>query len=512
MIEPDPPDPQDTDRLRLRPEQRLRQWEQSARPIGELVDAPLALLGRELSRSVLVHPKQPLDAAGRIIERLTAAEPVTPEECLPVADAINALTCIGVNVPDERPRLLRWLPGLTAVEPPFPGRLRGGFAAIALSDQFMAYVAPLPHDVTGGYEFPGDVHKLVGYAAWAVCNNGSLATIENALRRVAEELDVLCDSNQLDEATVLWLARLAFHRLDPGRSLAEVAARAHDWLWNAPAWLEVARSQPVEFPIGATLGDGVYRIEHRLCGTGSNRLYRGVEVATGSPLLIAYDYFRSRRHDIAELRGAISYDAPGLLALAHVGYLDGRRDLWAVVERALPGSTWLPALVGPADPWTAPRKAAELGASAGRMLLGALHVGPALLEVRPEMMWGARLDGHYVVTGLSPRGHALFGRSHEDAVSHPLFLYHYRDPLWREPGFAFDDRSLTFSLAVMVAEWTIGVYPLLQTWGNETAEHMPIDAPRALRTLLERSLSPTLAARPPLEGFVGELVQLAARL
>ena len=134
------------------------------------------------------------------------------------------------------------------------------------------------------------------------------------------------------------------------------------------------------------------------------------------------------------------------------------------------------------------------------------------LEVRPEMMWGTRLDGRYVVTGLSPRGHALFGRSYEDAVSHPLFLHHYRDPLWREPGFAFDDRSLTFSLAVMVAEWTMGVYPLLQTWGHETAEHMRIEAPPALGLLLESGLSPTLAARPALAAFVAELAQLAARL
>lgn len=508
MIEPDP---QDTDRLRLHPELRLRAWERAVRSIGELVDAPLATLGSELSRSVLVHPRQPLDAAGRIVERLVAADPVTPEERAPVADAINALACAGVDVP--RTRLASWLPGLTAVEPPFPGRLRGGFAALALGDWVKgAYVAPVPHDTTGGCEFPGDMHKLVGYAAWAMRNKGSLGTVENALRRVAEELDVLCASNQLDEATVLWLARLAFHTLDPGSPLARVAARAHDWLWAAPTRLELARSEPAEFPIGAALGEGAYRIEHRLCGTGSNRLYRGIEVATGAPLLIAYDHFRSGRHDIAELRTAIGYDAPGLLTLAHVGHLDGRRDLWTVVERAPSGSTWLPALVGPADPWTAPRKAAELGASVGRILLGALHVGPSLLEVRPEMMWGTRLDGHYLVTGLSPRGHALFGRSHEDAVSHPLFLHHYRDPLCQEPGFAFDDRSLTFSLAVMVAEWTMGVYPLLRTWGHETAEHMPIEAPRALLALLEGSLSPTLVGRPTLAAFVAELAQLAARL
>jgi hypothetical protein len=211
------------------------------------------------------------------------------------------------------------------------------------------------------------------------------------------------------------------------------------------------------------------------------------------------------------LQRAIGYDAPGLLSLAHVGPLDGRGDLWTVVERTPSGSTWLPALVGPADPWTAPRKAIDLGVSAGQILLGALHIGAPLLGVRPEMMWATQREGRHVVTGLSPRSHALFARSLEDAVSQPLFLHHYRDPQWRHPGFTFDDRSLTFSLAVMVAEWTIGVYPLLQTWGHETTEHMPIEAPHELRTLLERALAPARSARPSLATFVAELARLATR-
>lgn len=49
-----------------------------------------------LSRSVLVQPRQPLDAAAQIVERLKAADPVTPAECLLVADAINALACVGM--------------------------------------------------------------------------------------------------------------------------------------------------------------------------------------------------------------------------------------------------------------------------------------------------------------------------------------------------------------------------------------------------------------------------------
>jgi len=490
------PDPQDTDRLHLHPEARLRIWEQTAQPIAELVDAPLETLGRELSRSVLVHPGQPLDGVDKLIERIQAAPAITPEQRGPIADALDALACVGVDVKVR----VDWLPGLTAIEPPFPGRLAAGFAALALGDWRRAtYVAPQPYDVTGGLEFPGDVHALLGYAIWTVRNGGSLGTVRQALRRVAEELDVLCASGQLDEPTVLWLARFAFHTLD-GAPLRSVAARAHDWLWCTPAALAAARTQPPEFPIGATFGGGAYRMEHRLRGTGSMRLYRGVEVATGAQLLVAFDTFRSK-HDVAELRAAVDYRAPGLLELVHVGHLDGRSDVWTLAERA-PAGTWLPALVGPANPWTAPRKAIELGTSAGRILLGAHYLGVALRDVRPEVMWAEERDGRYTVTGLSPRCFALFARSYEDARSHPLFLHHYRDP---DRGGMFDDRSLTFSLAVMVSEWTMGVYPLLQTWGNETADHIAIEAPPPLRDLLERALAPARADRPRLADFVDEL-------
>lgn len=490
------PDPEDMDRLLLHPEARLRTWEKTARTIAELVDAPLDTLGRELSRSVLVHPGQPLDAVGKLVDRIQAAHAVTPEQRGPIVDALNALACVGV---DAKVRV-DWLPGLTAIEPPFPGRLAAGFAALALGDSHRAaYVAPQPFDVTGGEQFPGNVHALLGYAIWTVRKGGVLATVEQALSRLAEELDILCASGQLDEATVLWIARFAFHTLDKA-PMRDVAARAHDWLWSAPAALDLARAQPHRFPIGATLGGGAYRIEHLLCGPlSTTRLYRGVEVATGAQLLIALDYFRTK-HDVAKLREAVDYDAPGLHSLAYVGHLDGRRDIWTVVERA-PSGTWLPALVGPANPWTAARKAIELGVSAGKILLGAQQLGPSLFNTRPEVMWADQRDGHYVVTGIASRCFALFARSYQDAVTHPLFLHHYRDPQRGD----FDDRSLTFSLAVMVTEWTMGVYPLLQEWAKETADHIAVEAPPRLRELLERGLAAARADRPSLSEFVDEL-------
>jgi hypothetical protein len=432
-------DPEDTDRLRLRPELRLRAWEQSAVPMTALVDAPLAVLGRELSRSALVFPDQDTACVIPLVERLVDARPVTPEECAVIADAANALECIGVAVPGARMQLGAWIFGLTAVEPPFPGRLSAGFAALAIDDAIRAaYVAPIPYDVEGGELFPGNVHALLGYAIWIVRNKGSLAALQPALDRVAEDLDVLYSSHQLDEATLLWIARFAFHTVDKA-PLGMVAARARDWLYAAPARLEQDRAKPPEPPIGATAANGAFVIEHRLCGVAFDRLYRARD-ATGAPMLVAYDTFRSR-HNLAELRAAVDYDAPGLLSVAHVGHLDGDTSVWTVIERA--SGTWIPTLVGAPDPWTAPRKAIDLGISAGRILLGALHLGSRLINVRPEVMWGEVRDGRYTVTGLSPRPFELFKRSYGDAVMRPLFMHHYRDPRAAERGYTFDDRSLT---------------------------------------------------------------------
>ena len=399
---------EDPDRLRLRPEARLAHWEKNARSINALVDEPLATLGRELSRSVLANPQQSHDGAAQIIERLMATRPHTPEQCLPIADACNALACIGVAVPEVADQRTRHdVLGFTAVEPALPGRIRAGFIALCYGDLLRAqYVAPEPPgDIRGGREFSNDMLAFVGYAGAIVRKGGSAGALENALGRIGEELDLLCASDQLDEPTVLWIARFVYHKLG-GVPLGEVAGRSHDWLWRAPIVLEAARrdlaSSSPEFPAGATLRDGAFRVEERLLGTGFQRLYRGVEVATGGPVLITFDVHSPRKQSIDELRAAVSYSAPGVLDLAHVGTFDEDTNHWAIVER-VPHGDWLPRVLGPAEPWPLVRKATDLGLSAGRILLAASRTGVELAQIRPELMWAQRTNGRYEVTGLSRR-------------------------------------------------------------------------------------------------------------
>lgn len=173
-----------------------------------------------------------------------------------VVAAVNALACLGIDVPQGRNRLGLWMAGLVAVEPPFPGRLAAAFAALSISDvSRTAQVSPLPFDVEGGEAFPGDLHALVGYAAWLVHHKGSLPALQPGLDRVAEHVELLVASQQLDESTALWIARFAFHTFG-GAPLGEVAARAHAWLWAAPARLDAERAKSPKPPIGSRIRRG----------------------------------------------------------------------------------------------------------------------------------------------------------------------------------------------------------------------------------------------------------------
>jgi len=501
---------EDPDRLLLRPEARLAHWEASARPLHALVDEPLATLGRELSRSVLVNPRQSHDGAAQLLERLLATRSRSPEEQLPVADACNALACIGIAVPDVAEQRTRYdVPGFTAVEPALPGRIRGGLIALCYGDLARAaYVAPEPPgELRGGRAFSNDMLAFVGYAGSILRGGGSAGALANAVGRIGEELELLCASDQLDEPTALWLARFVHHKLD-GTPLSEIAQRAHEWLWQAPARLEAARHElarsPREFPAGATLGDGAFRIEQRLLGDGFQRLYRGVEVATGRRILVTVDVYASRKQSLDELRTAVSYEAPGVFELAYVGAFDKDMHHWAVVEHVTAGD-WLPRVKGPTEPWPLVRKAVDLGTSAGRSLLAAARAGVMLAQIRPELMWAQRTSGRLEVTGLSARAIELFRRAKGDMASLPLFEHWYRAP---EVSSDPSDRSVTFALAAMIAEWATGRYPLQSSYGRETASHARIDVPSRLRTLLEAGLAETPASRPDLASFVTALERL----
>lgn len=506
----------------MTPGEHVLSWTRRSTPVAELrtefavrnsAGDPGALfeLAAAAARSVLVDPTQLIEDVNAFVEPLTTA--TEPAERLAALDLINALTCAGALIrPELEARARQGLAELATVGPPLALRMRVGLAAIVYGElEVAAGIAPeIPRHFIGSLAFPNDALALLGYLVRAARDGAVLRTLLPAWRCVADELDDLCASDQLDESAVLWLARVVYQHFG-NEPVDRIAALAHGHLWEDPA---PATNEASEFPLTDTLDGGAYRVERHLRGSGSQTLWLGVEVASGASVLVSCDGHTPEKQDVGELRRAISYQVPGLFELAYVGAFDtdgtdyrrdaAREGAWATVEKVSSGS-WLPRILGPADPWTAPTKAIELGRSAGTILVRAAAGGVNLVRIRPELMWAERRDGHIAVTGLSPRATELFARKVGEMVTHPLFDRFYHAPeIYEDP----DDRAIAYSLAVMVAEWATGRYPFASLHapnGLETGRHEPIHAPRPLASLLEATIRRNREDRPRLAEFVNEL-------
>lgn len=377
------------DRVRLaaRPDTGLTRWQRESRALDALADVPLRELGRHVARTVLVTSRA--EHAHEVISRLATAEPTDRDERTAIVDAVNALECAGVEIPEPlRERVRDWI------------QTSASAGALLLTSQpgpFRAYRMVW-----------ADVDATIAYLVAAAHAHAVVATVEPALAIVAEQLD-------LDEARALWLARAAWHGLDE-QPLGQIAARAHAWLWGTAAALETARNEAKSrvrsFPLDRTIANGAYRIDRWLLGTGSQRLFAGTEIATGARVQIAFDDHSPGRQDPAELRAAVAYDAPGLLELLHVGPLDDDAGHWAIVERV--SGDWLPHVLAPAD-------REEIARQAERIVAGVVERGIDLAGFRPELMWARREGGRLELTGLSTRAVQLFRRSRADARSLPVF-------------------------------------------------------------------------------------------
>jgi hypothetical protein len=268
------------------------------------------------------------------------------------------------------------------------------------------------------------------------------------------------------------------------------------------------------FPIGDPLGAGSYRCYQHLLGTHTRKLYLGKRTH-GSPDRFLVSVIWGPNVPVDQLRRELGYRMPGLLDLEHVGYFDRvganpARDLQreqhcALVELLPPDGEWVPRLT---DAALGPARAAMLGSSVGDILHRAADGGVLLIGARPEYIW-ARSDGR--AAGLTGRNQEFFAHTGgEVTVSGALFRRQYYAPEVYL-GRGQDERSLVFTLAIMVAEWATGAYPFPTAWagGNMHSlcegKHAPLDLPAPLRALLERSLSRDPAQRPALAELVERL-------
>jgi len=272
----------------------------------------------------------------------------------------------------------------------------------------------------------------------------------------------------------------------------------------------------LDFPFQDPVGKD-YCAEVHLLGQGIQKLFLARHAKRANELyLMAFDWYKEQ--DIPAMQSALGYRIPGVFELALIAQfdqhgVDPRRDMdcrehWAMLEKLPPGD-WLPRVLT-GLPRSA-KMAVQMGLRAGAVLKTAADSGVLLTGVRPEYMWGrAQADG-IELTGLSARGQTFFTivkpRSFFTA---PLFdrMYSAPEVLQRQPA---DDRSLTFTLALLVAEWATNRYPFPDSTvpGPMTSfhkgAHAPLALPPALESLISRCLQPKVGARPRLAELVDAL-------
>ncbi len=275
-------------------------------------------------------------------------------------------------------------------------------------------------------------------------------------------------------------------------------------------------SESFEFPFLDPVAKD-FRAETHLLGEGIQKLYIAHRAQhPGELYLMGVDWYQ--RQDIEATRAKLGYRIPGVFELATIAQFDehgvnAKRDLerrghWACLEK-LPDGDWLPRVLA-GVPRTA-RLGVQMGIRVGTILKTAADAGVLLTGVRPEYMWGRALPEGTEITGLSARGETFFTIvKPRSFFTPPLFVRFYSAPevLKREP---VDDRSLTFTLAVLVAEWATGHYPFPDSWvAGSTASlfsgtHAALSLPPKLESLISRCLQPKVASRPRLAELVAAL-------
>jgi hypothetical protein len=260
-----------------------------------------------------------------------------------------------------------------------------------------------------------------------------------------------------------------------------------------------------------------YHAESHLLGHGAQKLFLARRAQHPDDVyLMGVDWYKGQ--DIASLRNELGYRIPGVFELALIARFDEhgvnakrdaeRREHWAMLEK-LPEGDWLPRVLAGLP--RSSKSAVTMAIAAGRILQSAANAGVLMIGVRPEYMWGRATSDGIELTGLSARGHTFFKIvKPRSTFTAPLFerIYSAPEVVRREPA---DDRALTFTLALLVAEWATGHYPFPDAWvaGSNTSlitgAHAPLALPPALESLISRCLQPKVDTRPRLTEFVDAL-------
>ncbi len=267
--------------------------------------------------------------------------------------------------------------------------------------------------------------------------------------------------------------------------------------------------------IGQTLGERTFVLTKHLYGEGPRRLYLAHSVVAPMKTFLASVAPMRSGFDPGQLLEEVGAPVPGVMDLSFIGHLDIQgEDLeetsfqegtWAMLERA--PDEWLPDLL--ARSWSA-SSIIKLAISVGEIASRASAQGAQMGHVRPEYILAKEEGERLIATQLSHR-YPFFFRYQHRHTSSVMFKRGYYAP---EPHF--NDRSLTFTLATMLAEWLTGAFPFPDSWlGNPSLDFLEGRAslnglPSDLEQVLRRGFTADPAQRPALPEFLEELAGLPA--
>lgn len=200
-----------------------------------------------------LHPFAPIvdRAIAEQQERLVSGVPIGLA-LLGLMDLGNALECVGIPLDPKSWNTMRsWLPDLQVSRDDewVNYYWTTGFAALALGDRlvysrFAGYVGDVPTEpdlscVTAprgpfpfepGQAFQFNMQGLLHYLSGAVEQRAIFGDVVPACEDLLRSYPSLRESKSLDPGTLLWIARIVFHKI--GRCpLGKVAQRLHDSAW-----------------------------------------------------------------------------------------------------------------------------------------------------------------------------------------------------------------------------------------------------------------------------------------
>lgn len=156
----------------------------------------------------------------------------TPLTVIRVGNALNAIEIAGADLsPASRAAVLDWFRH-TQTKPRDSQPVwywTTVFGALALDTKI-----PSPKSrskIEPGTTFESDLEGLATYLRDAISTKASLEDVRAAWEDLVDYADALHDAELADSATVLWIARIVYHRIG-GVPLGDVAQRFHDDLWK----------------------------------------------------------------------------------------------------------------------------------------------------------------------------------------------------------------------------------------------------------------------------------------